>query len=692
MARAILWAAGSVSLGILVRAALTPVLGGQQAAYLLFVPAVALATVKAGIRSGLLALALGGLFGTVLFAGPPAETVPARVALYLLVGAGVLAIGGGEWRSRQRLQQALVERAGSEGTSEPPRPASGRELDPVAHSAGLMVWMAGVDGSCEWFNEGWLAFTGRRLEEELKDGCSASIHPEDAPRRLDAVQAALASRAPFEVEYRLRRADGRYRWMLDRGLPRFAADGAFAGFVGTCIDMHDRREAERRDRFLGQAANIMGRATDIEDALEQVATLAVPLLADVSLVHVTAPSGPGALRFAHSVVEQGPLLEELRTRYPPPASVPCFPTVLRTGESMVLAEIARPVLELTAVDDLHLELMSRLRWRSALCVPLRARGRTLGVLGLANATDRPPLGEADLAFAAELAQYLANAVDGGLLLREAQAAYEQALESSRLKDEFLATLSHELRTPLNAIVGWSRLLMDGQLPEADAARAVETIHRNAAAQNQLIADMLDVSRIVSGKLRLDLREVDPGAVVGAAVDTVLPAAEAKSMALQTVLDPGAGPITGDPDRLQQVIWNLLSNAIKFTPRGGHVLLRLEKAESHVAITVEDDGPGVDPDFLPFVFDRFRQADSSSTRRQGGLGLGLAIVRHLVELHGGTVSAENRAGGGAIFSIHLPLRAVTAEGTTGERHPSQEAAAPAPAISLDGVTVLAVDDK
>jgi signal transduction histidine kinase/ActR/RegA family two-component response regulator len=323
---------------------------------------------------------------------------------------------------------------------------------------------------------------------------------------------------------------------------------------------------------------------------------------------------------------------------------------------------------------------------------LRARGRTLGVLGLANATDRPPLGEADLAFAAELAQYLANAVDGGLLLREAQAAYEQALESSRLKDEFLATLSHELRTPLNAIVGWSRLLMDGQLSEADAARAVETIHRNAAAQNQLIADMLDVSRIVSGKLRLDLREVDPGAVVGAAVDTVLPAAQAKSMALQTLFDPGAGPITGDPDRLQQVIWNLLSNAIKFTPRGGHVLLRLEKAESHVAVIVEDDGPGVDPDFLPFVFDRFRQADSSSTRRQGGLGLGLAIVRHLVELHGGTVSAENRAGGGAIFSIHLPLRAVTAESATGERHPSQEAAAPAPAISLDGVTVLAVDDK
>jgi signal transduction histidine kinase/CheY-like chemotaxis protein len=355
--------------------------------------------------------------------------------------------------------------------------------------------------------------------------------------------------------------------------------------------------------------------------------------------------------------------------------------------------MTRPVLELTAVDDLHLDLMERLKWRSVMCVPLRARGKVLGVLGLANVTDRTTLGDSDLRFATELAQFLAGAVDGGLLLREAQASYEQVVESSRLKDEFLATLSHELRTPLNAIVGWSRLLMDGQLSEQDSSRAVETIHRNAAAQNQLIADMLDVSRIVSGKLRLDLREVDPAAVIGAAVDTVLPAAHGKSITLQTVIDPSAGPITGDPDRLQQVIWNLLSNAIKFTPRGGRVLLRLEKPDSHVAITVEDNGPGVDPEFLPYVFDRFRQADSSSTRRQGGLGLGLAIVRHLVELHGGTAHAENRTDGrGAVFTVQLPRRAVAPGLPATERHPAEQGPMPAADISLEGVTVLAVDDK
>ena len=509
-----------------------------------------------------------------------------------------------------------------------------------------MVWMSGTDGACEWFNQSWLEFTGRGLQEELAAGCEGSLHPDDVDRRRQAFAAALAQRDPFEVEYRLRRADGRYRWMLDRGLPRFAADGAFAGYVGTCFDMHDRREAEKRDRLLAQAAHIMGSAGEIEDALEQVAALAVPLLADVCLVHLNAAGGAGALRFANCDAEQDAVLKELRSRYPAPAAVPCFPTVLRTGESMVLADVTRSVLELTAQDDVHLDLMGRLRWRSVLCVPLRARGKVLGVLGLANATDRPPLGESDQAFAQELAQCLAAAVDNNVLLREAKASYEQVLESSRLKDEFLATLSHELRTPLNAIVGWSRLLMDGQLSEPDATRAVETIHRNAAAQNQLIADMLDVSRIVSGKLRLDLREVDPVAVIGAAVDTVLPAAHGKGIALQTVLDPAAGPITGDPDRLQQVIWNLLSNAIKFTPRGGRVLLRLEKPNSHIVITVEDTGTGVDPEFLPYVFDRFRQADSSSTRRQGGLGLGLAIVRHLVELHGGTAHAANRDGGGA----------------------------------------------
>jgi PAS domain S-box-containing protein len=695
--QAITWAVGSVTLITLLRAALAPFLGTQQA-YLLFVPAVALCAVKAGQRSGILAAVLGGISGSLFFAGRTAGgTMPTRLIVYLLVCSAVLAVTALDRRS---LRRQLVERDGTdpdalvdrqelnhlEGLAGPER-----RFDVPAGSAGVMIWMAGADGRCESFNNAWLAFTGHTLGQELAAGCNGSIHPEDADRQR-AFDQALAGREPFQVEYRLRRADGAYRWMLDRGLPRFAADGAFAGYVGSCIDMHDRREAEDRDRLLAQAANVVSSSAEIEDALEQVARLAVPLLADVCVVHVAASAGEGSLRFANHDEGQGVLLNELCSRYPPPAAVPCFPTVLRTGESMILADVNRSVLELTAHDDIHLDLMSRLQWRSALCVPLRARGRVLGVLGLANATDRAVLTERDLAFAQELAQYLASAVDGSALLHEAKAAYEQAVESSRLKDEFLATLSHELRTPLNAIVGWSRLLMDGELSTADTARAVETINRNAAAQNQLIADMLDVSRIVSGKLRLDLRQVDPAAVVQSAVDTVLPAAQGKDINLQMVLDPAAGPITGDPDRLQQVVWNLLSNAIKFTPRGGHVLVRLEKNSSHVAITVEDNGPGVDTEFLPYVFDRFRQADSSSTRRQGGLGLGLAIVRHLIELHGGTAHVENRTSeSGAVFAVRLPRRAVSTGSSATERHPADAGSVSQP-ISLAGVTVLAVDDK
>jgi PAS domain S-box-containing protein len=600
-------------------------------------------------------------------------------------------------RLNTELQTVLTERERSATEAQRVRDAlseSEGRFKTMADSTPLMVWLADTDERPDWFNQSWLSFTGRGPQGETEVDWAADVHAEDRGPLRAALKKAFADRAPFELEYRLRRADGQYRWVLDRGTPRFAPDGAFTGLIGTGLDIHDRLFVERRDRFLAQAANAMGATPDIEEAFQKVARLAVPLLADVCLIHLKDAGEHGQLRFAHHDADREKRLDELAARYPASAALPCFPTVLRTGEALLLTDVTRSVLELTAQDEAHLELMTSLEWKSALCVPLRARGRVLGALGLATVDDRPPLGPSDQPFVQELAQYLAAALDNVHLLREAQESYEQAKESGRLKDEFLATLSHELRTPLNAIVGWSRLLLDGQLGPEDSKRAVETINRNAAAQNQLIADMLDVSRIVSGKLRLDLRSVDPGAVIRAAVDTVLPAAQGKGISLQTVMDPGAGPITGDPDRLQQVVWNLLSNAIKFTPRGGRVLVRLEQPNSHIAITVEDNGPGVDAEFLPYVFDRFRQADASSTRRHGGLGLGLAIVRHLVELHGGTVHAENRAGdSGAVFTIQLPRRAVAAGAAAAlERHPADDPGADDVAISLAGVTVLAIDDQ
>jgi len=281
-----------------------------------------------------------------------------------------------------------------------------------------------------------------------------------------------------------------------------------------------------------------------------------------------------------------------------------------------------------------------------------------------------------------------------LSLARERAAREEAEGASRAKDEFLAVLSHELRTPLNAVYGWANILKSGEVDEATAARGLDAIVRNSNAQVQLIDDLLDVSRIVSGKMRLDVQKVDLDLVVKAALDSMSPAAAAKSIRLHTVLDPRAGPITGDPNRLQQVVWNLVSNAVKFTPRGGQIQIHLQRIDSHVELVVSDTGQGIGPELLPFLFERFRQGDSSTTRQHEGLGLGLALVKYLTELHGGTVSAYSLgAGKGATFTVKLPLTIVQAAPETepGERPTAARTARALAGPRLDGLRILVVDD-
>jgi PAS domain S-box-containing protein len=272
--------------------------------------------------------------------------------------------------------------------------------------------------------------------------------------------------------------------------------------------------------------------------------------------------------------------------------------------------------------------------------------------------------------------------------------FSLAQESSRLKDEFLASLSHELRTPLNAVLGYARMLRAGVVRAEKQAAAIETIERNATSLAQIVEDVLDISRIVSGKIRLDVQPVDVPEIVQNAVDAVAPAADAKGVRLESVLDPRASPVTGDPERLQQVLWNLLSNAVKFTPRGGKVQIRLSRINSHIELSVADTGIGIPPEFLPHVFERFRQADAGIARERGGLGLGLSIARQLAEMHGGTIEAAS--GGtdqGATFTVKLPLMIVQPTRDDSERvHPRSATAAPTiPHGNLRGVHVLAVDD-
>ena len=297
------------------------------------------------------------------------------------------------------------------------------------------------------------------------------------------------------------------------------------------------------------------------------------------------------------------------------------------------------------------------------------------------------------AFARDITERKRSERERERLLAEAEHAREQAEAASRVKDEFLSTLSHEMRTPLTAIVGWIYLLRGGRLDDSARARALDAIDRNAGAQSQLISDILDLSRIVGAKFRLEVRPIQVAPVVAAAIETLMPAANARGIKVQTVLDPSAGLVSGDTDRLRQVVWNLVSNAIKFTPKGGRVIARVERADPNVVISIEDSGVGISPEVLPHVFERFRQGDSSNTRNHGGLGLGLAVVRHLVELHGGQVTASSAGEGeGATFTVTLPLLD-PADGVTGDREDDAPAASdelPDDAPRLDGLRVLVVD--
>lgn len=330
--------------------------------------------------------------------------------------------------------------------------------------------------------------------------------------------------------------------------------------------------------------------------------------------------------------------------------------------------------------------------------PARAVLRELlplfGALFRTEAREARALVEREMALhAAAQANTLAAKLD--TTRAELQRALGAAETASRARDEFLATVSHELRTPLTSIIGWIQLLRLEQDP-ASLAEGLDTIDRNARAQSRLIEDILDFSRINAGKLRLNVQAVDLANVVDAAIDVVRPAADAKEIRIERMLDSEAGHVSGDPDRLQQVVWNLLSNAVKFTPRGGKVQVRLERVNSHCEVAVSDTGEGIAPDFLPFVFDRFSQADSSSTRAHAGLGLGLGIVRHLVELHGGSVQAFSPGlGAGATFVVRVPLLVAHDKSSHQLTHRIELPAARETIqqfADLSGILVLVVEDN
>ena len=473
---------------------------------------------------------------------------------------------------------------------------------------------------------------------------------------LASIDKAIRTRGVFKLEHRVLRVDGTRGWAFSRAIPIRDAQGEIVEWFGAARDTTEPKQAEEALRR---------RTEQYETLLEQVPVGVYVVDADFRIRDVN----PAALPLFGDIPnvigsDFDAVIHKLWTQECADQLVVLFRRTLETGEPYRAPERAEQ-----RIDRLVKEYYE---WR----------------------IDRIPLHDGRYGVACyfrDVSQQAASKAKVELALSNEKQAREDAESANRLKDEFLATVSHELRTPLNAILGWTELLQIGGLNGEESSRGLKTIERNARIQSQLIEDLLDVSRIITGKLQLNVTRVDVTAAVEAAVEGVRSAAENKAIRLHSVVDPQAGPVAGDPMRLQQILWNLLSNAIKFTPRGGRVDVLLKCVSSHVEMVVSDSGVGIRPEVLPFVFDRFRQADSSPSKVYAGLGLGLAIVRHLVELHGGTVRVESAGEGqGATFTVSLPLMALSGEGRV--RPAVRKALKFQASAVLAGLKVLVVDDE
>ena len=553
------------------------------------------------------------------------------------------------------------------------------EFRQLADAMPQIVWAARPDGVLDYYNRQWFDYTRRPRADDPRNVPDPNeahapaqanrwaefVHPDDLPRADAAWAQSVRSGDPYTVEFRVLGGDDTWRWFLVRALAVRGPGGAITRWFGTCTDVEEQKASEAALR-----------------ASQERFAVAVEA-AELGTFHWTLPET------SETVYDWN---EKLREFFWVPAGTPVGPQIreaaLRAEEKARVRDALQHAMTGAAPYDVEYQIhgpAGQSRW-------LRAIGRAFGS---SAATGRP---DQFTGVVMDVTQRKLADEEREQLLAAERSARNEAEHAGRMKDEFLATLSHELRTPLNAIVGWVQILK-GSADATDLDEGLAIIDRNARAQTQIIEDILDMSRIISGKLRLDVQRVDLASLVRAGVDTVQPAADAKGVRLQVVLDPAAGPVSGDPSRLHQVFWNLLSNAVKFTPREGRVQVMLERVNSHVEASITDTGEGIDPAFLPFVFDRFRQADASTTRKHGGLGLGLAIVKQLVELHGGSVRVKSPGKGqGSTFTVLLPLTVVHPPASEPEilrEHPRSQVPLNEHQTAcgqLQGVSVLVVDDE
>jgi PAS domain S-box-containing protein len=575
----------------------------------------------------------------------------------------------------------------------------------MANTAPVLIWMAGADKEYVFFNRPWLEFTGRTFEQERGTGWLAGVHSDDRDRRISTFAAAFDVRRSFQMEYRLRRADGEYRWLLDSGVPRQSYDGTFAGYIGSCIDVTDRkvleqqleerirdlardnlerRRAEQRNQFLADASASLAELVDHESTLKKICGLAVPTFADWCTVDIL--EADGALRrlaVNHADPAKASTIAELQQRFPPDPDSPYgVGRIVRTGEHELIPEITDSLLRERVHDERLLEVLRTLGLKSLIAVPFSVRGTIIGAITFVAAESGRRFDNYDLAIAEELAHRSAVAVDNARL-------YEALRESDRRKDEFLAMLAHELRNPLAPVRNSLQILKQPDTDPATAEQARSIAERQVDQLTRLVDDLLDVSRIMRGRIELRKERVELAAIVTRAFEAVQALIDVEGHRLSVTLPDGPVWVLADVVRLSQVIANLLNNAAKYTPPGGRIELIATLENADLVLIVRDNGIGIAPEALPRIFDMFMQAAPDVARSKGGLGIGLKLVKTLIELHGGTIEARSPGPDqGTEFVIRLPN---TVDMSPARRQPFP-ATPPLAANSAEKRRILVVDDN
>ncbi len=520
----------------------------------------------------------------------------------------------------------------------------------MADTAPVLIWMADTTLEFIFFNRSWERFTGRAIEEELGNAWLDGIHPDDLAAYRDTYTAAFHAQREFNIEHRLRRSDGEYRWVLNSGVPRFTPDGSFSGYIGSCIDITERKQAEERLRFLAEAGNVLSSSLDYEATLSNVARLVVPDTADWCAIDMVNAAGDiELLALAHIDPEKVQWGHELRRRYPVDLNAPRgTPNVIRTGQSEIYPDIPEELLLAAAKNDEELSILRAVGYRSVMIVPMCTQERVIGAISFVATESGRRFGPADLTLAEELARRAAIAIDNARLYREAQHALQA-------RNQFLSIAAHELKTPLTTLLGYAQLLKrrverENSLHERNR-QIIHILSEQAVRLDRLISSLLDLSRIEMGQFAIEHKPVDIVGLTQRVVGEIWLSLDKHELTLHS--SDAAIFINGDELRLEQVLNNLILNAVKYSPNGGKISVNIQRKADTVQLMVSDQGIGIPAEAIPHLFQRFFRAANVSTRHLSGLGIGLYVVREIIALHEGTIEVESIENEGSTFTMTLP---------------------------------------